>query len=264
MFSDYLNPWGLTPDGEPIITPTSRLLPVRSGAVRAMLKIAVVDEEKLGGRLMHWWDGQGAAPVLAHDDNALLMARARDGVSLADLARHGGDDEASRILCATVARLHAPGSQPPSGLIPLERWFAALGPAAEAQGGALRGAALVAAELLAKPRELTVLHGDIHHGNVLDFGPRGWLAIDPKGLFGERYFDYANLFCNPDGETATSPGRLVRQLDVVVGAARLERRRLLAWIVAWAGLSAAFRLEDGRPPQDALRVANLAAAEFSR
>jgi len=38
----------------------------------------------------------------------------------------------------------------------------------------------------------------------------------------------------------------------------------LAWVVAWAGLSAAFSLDDGRPPDDALRVAELAAVELSR
>lgn len=264
MFSDYLNRWALTPDGEPIITPTSWLLPVRSGRVPAMLKIAVLDEEKRGGRLMRWWDGQGAARVLAHGDDALLLERAPDGVSLVDLARNGRDDEASRIICATVASLHARSSPPPPDLIPLKRWFEALKPAAEAQGGVLRLSADVAAELLAAPRDVRALHGDIHHGNILDFGSRGWLAIDPKGLLGERYFDYANLFCNPDAETAARSGRLARQIDVVAGAADLERDRLLAWVVAWAGLSAAFFLDDGLPAQGALRVAELAAADLSR
>ena len=96
-----------------------------------------------------------------------------------------------------------------------------------------------------------VLHGDIHHGNILDFGPRGWLAIDPKGLTGERAFDYANIFCNPDLETATSPGRLARRAEVVAEAAALNRGRLLQWIVAWAGLSAAFSIEDGASPKAA-------------
>jgi streptomycin 6-kinase len=118
--------------------------------------------------------------------------------------------------------------------------------------------------LLASERDIVVLHGDMHHGNVLNFGSRGWLAIDPKGLVGERYFDYANIFCNPDHETATMPGRLAHQLRVVADAAHLERRRLLAWVVAWAGLSAAFSLDDGRPPDTGLRVAELAAVELSR
>ena len=92
-----------------------------------------------------------------------------------------------------------------------------------------------------------MVHGDMHHGNVLNFGPRGWLAIDPKGLIGERYFDYANIFCNPDNEMATRPGRLSRQVQVVSEAAHLECSRLLAWVAAWAGLSAAFPLMTACP-----------------
>lgn len=107
-----------------------------------------------------------------------------------------------------------------------------------------------------------MLHGDIHHDNILDFGPRGWLAIDPKRLIGERGFDYANLFCNPDHATAT--GRFARRVAVVTEAAGLERKRLLQWILAWAGLSAAWCLSDGGPPETALAVAALAAAELAR
>jgi streptomycin 6-kinase len=263
MFHDYLERWQLTPDGDPIITPTSRLLPVRSGGGPAMLKIAIVDEERLGGLLMSWWNGQGAARVLAHGEDAILMERAEDGRSLADFPRNGRDDEASRIICDVLARLHAPRVTPPPALVPLAEWFEALGRAAEAHGGILRVALATASSLMATRRDIVVLHGDMHHGNVLDFGSRGWLAVDPKGLIGESYFDYANTLCNPDNETVTRPGRLARQLRVVADAARLERSRLLAWVLAWAGLSAAFSLDDGLRPDDALRVAELAAAELS-
>jgi streptomycin 6-kinase len=264
MFDDYLERWELTPDGEPIITPTSRLLPVRMAGVPAMLKIAVIEEERLGGLLMNWWNGHGVARVLAHGENAILMERAEDGISLAEVARNRRDDEASRTICAVLAQLHAPRGRPPPALVPLTKWFEALGPAAEAQGGILRVAATTASHLLTTQREVVVLHGDMHHGNVLDFGSRGWLAIDPKGLIGERYFDYANIFCNPDGETATMPGRLPRQIRVVAQAACLEPSRLLAWVVAWCGLSAAFLLDDGLPPDGELRVAELAAVELNR
>src|SRR5262245_53091606 len=73
MFDDYLKRWELMPDGEPIITRSSRLLPVRSGDLPAMLKIALIDEERIGGLLMKWWGGHGAARVMAHDENAILI-----------------------------------------------------------------------------------------------------------------------------------------------------------------------------------------------
>jgi streptomycin 6-kinase len=265
MFNDYLERWRLTPDGEPTITATSKLLPVRANGCAAMLKIAVLDEEKRGGLLMIWWEGRGAAPILAHDSDAVLMERARDGTSLADLVRNSRDDEASRIICTVLDQLHAPRNRPLPALVPLTRWFEPLYPAAAAQGGILRVAAAAASNLLATQRDVVVLHGDMHHGNVLNFGSRGWLAIDPKGLFGERYFDYTNILCNPDGEAATAPGRLARRANVIAEAAHLDRSRLLAWVVAWAGLSAAFLVEDGLPREGALalKIAELAAAEFS-
>ncbi len=123
--------------------------------------------------------------------------------------------------------------------------------------------------LLAAPREVGVLHGDLHHDNVLDFRARGWLAIDPKGLTGERGFDLANIFTNPDlsdptRPLATDPGRFARRLAVVTEAAGLERDRLLRWILAWTGLSAAWFLGEGASPAIALRIAELAAAELDR
>ena len=75
-----------------------------------------------------------------------------------------------------------------------------------------------------------MLHGDLHHDNVLDFGERGWLAIDPKRLLGERGFDFANIFTNPDladptRPVATEPGRFGRRLEVIAEAAAKEARQ---------------------------------------
>ncbi len=198
MFSTYLARWDLTPDGDPIVTHSSRLLPVRRRGVPAMLKLPMEAEEKRGSLLMPWWDGQGAARVLAHDRDALLLERAMGAGSLTAFARTGRDDEATGILCAAIATLHKHEAKPPPNLVPLTPWFKDLWPAVEKHGGILVLAAATARELLAHPQDVVVLHGDIHHDNVLDFGARGWLAIDPKGLIGERGFDYANLFCNPE------------------------------------------------------------------
>jgi streptomycin 6-kinase len=269
IFGKHLARWRLVPDGHPIITRSSRLLPVRMDGTPAMLKIAVDVEEKIGGLLMKWWDGQGAAWVFAHEDDALLMERAEGLGSLVNMARSGRDDEASRLICQVVAELHAPR---PGGrrhldiahLVPLAQWFRELEPAEARHGGILTRCAASARELLASERDVVVLHGDIHHGNILDFGPRGWLAVDPKGLIGERGFDYANLFCNPEPAIALAPRRLARQVALVADAADIERKRLLQWIMAYAGLSAAWFLGDGEWEQakTPLAVAELAASEL--
>jgi streptomycin 6-kinase len=228
----------------------------------AILKIAVDVEEELGNELMAWWNGQGTPLVLAREGKAILLERARDGGSLADLVRDGHDDEATRIICAVIEKLHAPTRQPLPRLIPLLDWFRELEPAAEAHGGIFSLAAASARYLLSAPRDSSVLHGDIHHGNILRFGERGWLAIDPKGLIGERAFDYANLFCNPDPETATAQRRFARRLEIVTEVTHFDRNRLLRWILAWSGLSASWMITDHIDPDTTLRVAELAATEL--
>jgi streptomycin 6-kinase len=256
----HLARWDLVPDGEPIETPSSLLLAVRHNGVPAMLKVAREEEECRGGALMAWWDGDGAAKVLARHGEALLLERATGASSLAEMVASGQDDEASRILCAVAARLHAPRAGPPPELVPLARWFEALAPAARTHGGLLAQADSVAQALLADPRDVVALHGDIHHGNVLDAGERGGLAIDPKGLLGERTFDFVNILRNPDAAVALAPGRFGHQVEVLAAAASVERRRLLEWTLAFAGLSAAWHLADGTPADLDFAIAALAAA----
>jgi streptomycin 6-kinase len=269
MFDDYLNLWDLIPDGEPVVTSGARLLPVRSGGEAAMLTIATAPEERFGAALMAWWDGHGAARVLARDPDAILLERAQGRRSLVQLARDDRDDEATRIICDAIAQLHAPRARPLPELIPLAVWFRELEPAAATGGGALARAAKAARLLLADPQQVAVLHGDVHHGNILDFGPRGWLAIDPKGLQGERGFDYANLFCNPDlgdpsHRVATRPDCFARRLEIVAELSGMDRHRLLQWVLAWAGLSATWLMGDGRSPEIPLRIAELAITEIDR
>ena len=225
-----------------------------------MLKIALNQEEREGAHLMTWWAGEGAARILAHEREALLLERATGERSLATMARGGQDDAASAILCGAVARLHAPRAKPPpTTLAPLPVWFRQLAPAAASHGGVLVNSAAAAAALLASPREAAVLHGDIHHDNVLDFGPRGWLAIDPKGLFGERASTTAICSAIPISRRRRRRGgwRGARRRWRASG---IEPRRLLRWVLAYAGLSASWTIDDGGDPSLALAIAQIAAA----
>lgn len=266
-FRTWLDRWRLTPDGAPFSTKYgSRLMPVLYGGEPAMLKIAEGDEERRGAAAMVWYAGEGAARVLAHEDPALLLERVTGPRSLAQMARSGADDLAARIICQTTVRLHAPRAAPlPSTLVPLQVWFRQLAPAAARAGGTFAKADAAARALLASPREVAALHGDVHHDNILDGGARGWLAIDPKGLIGERGFDYANLFRNPDAAMALAPGRMRRLVGIVVEEASVEPVRLLTWILAYAGLGAAWSLDSGHDADASvgLAIAEIAAAELA-
>lgn len=261
VLGPWMDHWRLVADGKPFCTRFgSRLAPVRRDGVPAMLKVAGGEEESRGAAVMAWWAGVGAARVLAHEGDAILLERAGGERSLAAMSRSGEDDAAMRVLCRAAEALHAPRpGWPPSTLVPLERWFQALAPAAESHGGVFRQSLNASRALLAAPAQSVVLHGDLHHDNVLDGGDRGWLAIDPKGLIGEPGFDYANMLCNPGIDVAGAEGRLGARVAIASAESGIEPRRLLRWLLAYAGLSAAWTLGDGGDASQALAMARLAA-----
>ncbi len=264
-FSIWLKTWELIPDGDPFTTPhtKSRLLPVRRDGEPAILKLPGNEDERRGAELMEWYAGNGAARVLARHDGVLLLERLEGAENLTQMARSGFDDDATRILCRTAKALHAPrGVLPPKGLIPLDIWCRALEPAALRHGGLFVKAAAVLQALLYQPANPVVLHGDLHHGNVLDGGDRGWLAIDPKAVMGDPAFDYANLFRNPDIETALGPGAMERRAKIVASETGFDVSSILRWVLAYAGLGAAWSLESGEDPTPGLDIVAQSAAQL--
>jgi streptomycin 6-kinase len=175
------------------------------------------------------------------------------------MATSGHDLEAAEILATTVARLHGQRNSPcPTELTPLESQFSAL--YARAASMPLLGrCAAVSRDLLASARDAVPLHGDLHHDNVLDGGPRGWLTIDPKALLGERAYEIANLLGNPfpHGEIVHRLGRMKRLAEFYAGRLHLDLRRVLGFALAHAGLAASWDLDDGCDPTYRLRCAEL-------
>ena len=222
-FQPWLDQWDLTADGAPFETLTSTLMPVRRNGDAGMLKLTTSKEELAGGALMVWWAGEGAAAVWAREGEALLMARATGSGSLASMARDGRDDEACRVLCTAAARLHAKRpNPPPNTLVPLTRWFEALWPTAQTHGGLFAQSAKAARDLLDNPQDPTVLHGDLHHDNVLDFADRGWLAIDPKGLIAVEAGGYQPLLGKSYPEIAAASRTMHKSQGFGVGVERGE------------------------------------------
>lgn len=268
VFRPWLSRWNLIPDGTPLMTHSSQLLPVKTAAgIKAMLKITDDKNEQTGNALMMLWEGCGAAPVIAHENGAILLERAMGVTSLSSMSREGQDIEVCRILCLTANRLHTFQKQTELQLTSLHDWFSALKPAAQKYGGIFAHCFEISEKLLSTQRDVVTLHGDLHHGNVLDFGASGWLAIDPKGLKGERGFDYANIFTNPDlgnpiPEIAVVPEIFKQRLNIVTETADLDRERLLMWISAWCGLSAAWSLESNDTVSVTTKIAELAISEL--
>jgi streptomycin 6-kinase len=231
------------------------------GVLKILSKIGAKDERGAADAL-RWFGGHGAVELLRHDNGAMLLELAEGG-SLASVVESGRDDEATKIIADLLNKLHfANSSEPPKNLIPLLRRFRSLledGSARQVDPIIARGAA-VARELLHNEVRQHVLHGDIHHDNIRWHSRRGWLAIDPKGVLGERVYDAANALCNPHSlpELVHSRDRLLRQAEIMASGLGVDQARLLAYTFAHACLSACWSVEDGQDPSHSLVMARIA------
>lgn len=114
-------------------------------------------------------------------------------------------------------------------------------------------------QLLAAEHESYVLHGDLHHGNLLRSDEHGWVAIDPHGLVGDRGYDVGPFLLNPwDGEPSALIGPRLDLLSELLG---MPRDRLASWGLVRAVLAEAWIVQDtGRPDGRTLRVARALAS----
>jgi streptomycin 6-kinase len=241
----YLTAWNLSNPQPLTQTMTSDIYTVTHEKETVILKLlsASETEEQRGAAALRYIDGHGAVRLLQYDDGAHLMEYA-SGDELVTLVERGEDENATRIIAQVIKQIHSVSQDAPrDGLILLDQWFGELFNKAEADRLAgiesiyVRSASL-ARRLLADPREVRVLHGDIHHRNIRK-SPRGWLAFDPKGLAGERTYDCANTLCNPVmPELVHNEKRLLTNAAILADTLEIDLSRVLAFTYAYACLNA--------------------------
>jgi streptomycin 6-kinase len=97
-----------------------------------------------------------------------------------------------------------------------------------------------------------VLHGDLHHDNILRATREPWLAIDPHGIVGDPGYELGALLFNPDPDnrdealTALVPSRVEQLADEL--SAPIDR--VVAWGFVKAMLSDVWSTEPWSPSAD--------------
>ena len=223
-----------------------------------VLKVGVPNRE-LGTEIaaLRLYDGRGCVCLLAADAEAgiLLLERLSPGEMLTIVT---DDDEATRIAAQVMQKLWRP--LPAEHNFPsVADWAGGLAELREEFGGGtgpfeeklVDTAVSLFTDLLASSSEPVLLHGDLHHYNILSTGD-GWRVIDPKGVAGEPAYEVGALLRNPftlydelDLKRITARG-----LDILAETLDMNRERLRQWSLAQAVLSAWWSYEDGGDPGD--------------
>ncbi len=103
-------------------------------------------------------------------------------------------------------------------------------------------------ELSQSSREVVLLHGDLHHDNIISAARSPWLAVDPKGYVGECAFDAGAFIRNlwRDVRPISNPKRLLNnRVRQIAEELELDVNRIAMWAAAQAILSVWWSYEDG-------------------
>lgn len=234
--------------------------------VKASSPTGEFTEEAEAMRLFH---GEGVARLLECDteQEVMLLERLEPGTVLAQLVPEQ-DERAISILVTVMRRIWRPA--PAQHTFPtVADWAGGLARLRARYGGGcgpfpkhlVEEAETLFAELLATPGPSMLLHGDLHHENVLLAG-HTWKAIDAKGLVGDPGYETGVLFYNPVPKVFQVPDLrklLTRRLDQLAEELEMDRARIRGWGLAQCVLSSWWHMEDGyqEPPCDVLACAEI-------
>lgn len=241
--------WGVVPDGSFELS-WRYVEPVRNAAGEpAVLRLGPLDDPEYRHELeaLEWFSGRGAVRVLGVDRErgAALLERALPGTDLEDVPEDVAVAAAAGVMRALW---RPPATAPPFPTV--RDWGAAL-------SGRAQGVFMELCDSMASP---VVLHGDLHHFNILDAGAGRWLAIDPKGVVGEPAYEPGALLRNPWPGLfdVAHPGRVLeRRSAALAEALELDLARVRGWAYVQAELAAAWCVEDDEDPAFPRAVAEL-------
>jgi streptomycin 6-kinase len=218
------------------------------------------------------FDGRGAVRLLAHDvaRGALLLERAVPGTPVSAVPPEL-DVVATAAIITVVRRLHRPPGdrgELPDLLQNRRQSFVdhlACHPGDDPFPRRLVTRALgLLQELCASASQEVVVHGDLHHDNVLRSSssrsgaePDPWLAIDPHGVVGDPGADVGAMLYNP--ALARRDPALVRlvpaRIEQLADGLALPLQRVIAWGFVEAVVSEVWTAEERGPLTRALDVA---------
>ena len=215
------------------------------------------------------FQGKGAVRLLAEDIDAgaMLLERVRPGWD----ARRLPGEQAVRTVAGVMREIHRP-IETVYPFPTIQDWGHAFGDLRRRHqggtgplpGGVVDKAESLYAELAASMAEPVLLHGDLHHENILSAEGDRWVAVDPQGVIGEPAYEVGAFLRNPIPEVWTwlELAKIMdRRVEVFIEELGFDRRRLIGWGYAQAVLSAIGSLEERGTSEEGWLVVAQALAQ---
>jgi streptomycin 6-kinase len=257
LATGLLDEWELAVDGALMNGFCSLVVPVRTkDGQRAVLKLHedLDDESEFEALALQRWHGDGTVLLLRADPRrwALLLERLhpRDLTTV-------GDTEACEIVAGMYGRIHVPALPQLRTLTSyVERWtddLDALPRDAPIPRRMREQCVSLARDLVTDPASVgRIIHGDLHHMNVLAGDREPWLVIDPKPMSGDPHYEIAPMLWNEWDRITAGDVRdnIRRRFHTLVDVAGLDEARARDWVVVRMVLNASWDVIDGDPDEE--------------
>ncbi len=191
----------------------------------------------------------GGADVLEYQDKAVLLKKALPGDSLKNYLPNRRE-EALIIACNMAKNLHQSPIKKNNSFLTIEGRFSYLDREWNIPADHLQRARVFKEEILKNSAEKVLLHGDLHHDNIVSDG-EDWVVIDPKGVIGY-----------PINEVWVFVQDLEKDLQMIAKEFNFDIAMLVKCYYAHVVLAACWNVEDNLDPSVFLKLADKAKHRF--
>ncbi len=214
-----------------------------------VLKIGIPAHDFLNElKALEFYDGNGSVKLLASDGQkyGMLLTHIEPGTTLRSFFPQK-EKEAIEYACTVMKKLHT--RQLPSHVkFPtITNWFSLLNRLEVPHDlqSHIKQAHAIVDELQSSAQSHHLLHGDLHHDNILLDASGNGIAIDPKGVIGEAAYEVGAFMCNPTELSAQPnvPAILDARLEQFSDILKIERTRLAKACYARIILSACWTVQ---------------------
>ncbi|MGD6962492.1 aminoglycoside phosphotransferase family protein [Fictibacillus phosphorivorans] len=231
---------------------------LRSDGSEVVLKI-VIDQKEFEAELraLQLLSGESTVKVLAFEKERgiMILERIKPGQTLAEIE---DDDQATIIAANVIKKLMIPA--PVDSNLPtvldrknsLKRIYQNYNSYLPVSKATIEEAFFITEGLNTSIEKTYLLHGDLHHYNILANGD-SWTAIDPKGLIGDREYEVVQYLLNKLPEHGVQE-ITEKRIDIFVDVLNLNKERVLLRAYSHAVLATCWTIEDGQMQDSFLKT----------
>lgn len=199
--SKYIDSWKLSEPMQIAQTFTGNLYKVDSSYGKAVLKIftEVGMKDEIGGTdFLKNTQGKGSVRSFESDERAQLL-EFLPGPNLYEFSINGEEEKATDFFIKIIKNVSSAEIKYSDGLLPVEKLFDAFERVNYPKHLEilLTGGKELANQLTSTQTKKVLLHGDLHHENVMKAKNDDFVCFDPKGMVGDPSYELGTTLKNP-------------------------------------------------------------------